>query len=409
MTIDLLQEPSIRDWCRRLRMPAGAASAVDEFVRVAQFTQANPELLRIFTALHEQMAVRGEFRKEWGEYPIDPPVQEAFDRAWGRPVEGQPAARAGNPATLFYLLAYMSALPRTEQRFREMGIPLEIFEATIYDITFYLMEYRDVHGCWGFNEFGWIWLHLDCRIFRLGRLQFVLEEYNGHAAAFRHKATGEIRLLCGDGFALRANGAARGAGAGGAEGEPAEEEVWHAVLEEREDGWFGNPIHPRGYALREPVLLPKTEWAQCLKRGDTVLDLHIPRGKTFTEDEIRDSFRQAREFFARYFPLRPYQAAHCHTWFFTPQLQTLLPPESSIVRFQREFYLYPHPGGPGFLWRFVFGGKYPDRATAPRDTALRRAVLDWLAAGHELYDLGGLMFHGPEEYGSQPYMRRWEG
>jgi hypothetical protein len=77
-----------------------------------------------------------------------------------------------------------------------------------------------------------------------------------------------------------------------------------------------------------------------------------------------------------------------------------------VVRFQREFYLFPFPGGPGFLWNFVFGEKITDPAAAPRDTSLRRAVLDWLAAGNELFDLPGVAFHSPDAWGSQPYMSR---
>jgi hypothetical protein len=157
-----------------------------------------------------------------------------------------------------------------------------------------------------------------------------------------------------------------------------------------------------------PVFLLADEWQMILKQGDTVLDLHIPRGKTLTADECRDSFRQAEAFFAHYFPDQPISASFCHTWFFTPQLQTLLPPTSSIVNFQREFYLYPNAGGPDFLWSFVFGEKYKDRATAPRDTSLRCAVLDWLKDGKEIFDLPGVRFHSAEDWGSQPYMTKWD-
>jgi hypothetical protein len=90
---------------------------------------------------------------------------------------------------------------------------------------------------------------------------------------------------------------------------------------------------------------------------------------------------------------------------FTPQLQQILPPESNIVRFQREFYLYPHPGSPKFLWNFVFGEKYPDVTTAPRDTELRNSVLDWLEQDNELFDLPGVMLHTPEDWGTQPYYK----
>jgi hypothetical protein len=35
-------------------------------------------------------------------------------------------------------------------------------------------------------------------------------------------------------------------------------------------------------------------------------------------------------------------------------------------------------------------------------------VLDWLEAGGEIFDLPGVRFHPPEEWGSQPYMREWD-
>jgi hypothetical protein len=54
-----------------------------------------------------------------------------------------------------------------------------------------------------------------------------------------------------------------------------------------------------------------------------------------------------------------------------------------------------------FLWNFVFGGKHADPVTAPRDTTLRRAVLDHLAAGGEIFELSGLRFRTPQEWGTQ--------
>lgn len=368
-------------------MPEDAAGAL---ARAAQAVAARPALLEHFTALHEQYVLRGEYRDDWSPHPVDPAVEADF----------------GRESALFYLLVYMSGLPRAEEGYRRLDIGPEIFDATFYDITFYLLEPSRIRGYWTFNEFGWIPLHLRCQLFRLGRLQFALKEYEDHAQAFRSRATGAYRLLCGPGLNLRADGAM--VGAGGPEAAALDAgETWQTVFEEHAEGWWGHPIAPRGCALRQPELLPRAEWERCLTQGDTVLDVHIPRGANLTAADCRDSFCQAYEFFPSRWPERKIQAAYCHTWFFTPQLQTFLPKESSIVRFQREFYLYPYAGGPGFLWRFVFGEAYPERATAPRDTHLRRAALDWLAAGQPIYDLPGLRFHSPEEWGSQPYMTAW--
>ncbi|MEI8256215.1 MAG: hypothetical protein WCJ30_11145, partial [Deltaproteobacteria bacterium] len=121
----------------------------------------------------------------------------------------------------------------------------------------------------------------------------------------------------------------------------------------------------------ESIFLPADAWEVVLQRGDTVLDLHIPRKDPFTVAACRDSLVWACDFFKTYFPERPFKATYCHTWFFTPQLQRLLPAESNILRFQREFNLLPYPGGPAFLWSYVFGEKVASLTSAPRDTALR--------------------------------------
>jgi hypothetical protein len=125
-------------------------------------------------------------------------------------------------------------------------------------------------------------------------------------------------------------------------------------------------------------------------------------------EDCAESLRQAFQFFARHFPERPFQACYCHTWFFSPQLQQILSAESNIVRFQREFTLFPFAGKLGFLWFYVFGEGVKERAAAPSHTALQKAVLNWIDQGGEVFDLPGVMFHGPEAWGTQPYMRAYE-
>lgn len=390
MEIEILNEECLRAWCARIHAPAEGTEAL---VEIAQTVLTSEPLLRVFTGLHEQTAIRGEWPEEWDGPAFDPAVEAAL----------------GEKTSLFYLLAYMAALPYAEQEYHRRGIGMDIFDATMPDISFYYAQDSDVRNRWMFDEFPWIRLHLSCRLFRLGRLQFALKTFDSGVTAYRNKASGAIRLLADPALALRPDGCAYGAGAGTAAQSLAEPgESWLPVFEETADAWRGHLVSPYGYAMREPVTLPKIDWELALQRGDWVLDTHIPRGKTFTTQEWRESYRRGLDFFAWQHPERQIKAAYCHTWFFTPQLQQLLPAESHIVRFQREFYLYPNPGGPGFLWNFVFGERYTDPTTAPRDTSLRRAVLDWLAEGKELFDLPGVFFHSPEELGAQPYMTAWD-
>ncbi len=387
-SIELLQADRLKYWCERVKIPAGA---IAELQTVLDAVQGDEDLQRIFADFYDQTTVRGEWSHDWAMLPMHPAVVERFGE---------------DRASMFYVLAYMAALPSVEAAYRRRGISMEIFDGTMLDIGIWLDRIHTVRGRWYFNQFMWIWRHMELRIFRLGRLQFCLEPYNGHATAYRHRESGRHLLLCGPDVPLRADGHALGAGQRRETEPPPESEAWYATFEETEEGWRGNPIHPMGYARRASVFLPKTAWECVLRRGDWHLDLHIPRGESMSVEACRESFRQAEAFFAKHHPDRTYHVAYCHTWFFTPQMQAYLPPESNIVRFQREFYLYPTKGGPEFLWSYVFGENHSmdDLAAAPRDTGLQRATLQWLEAGGELFDMAGMAFHGSEAWGSQPYM-----
>lgn len=395
MDIELLQPDRLMDWGRRIDLPEGA---LDALLEIARQVAADEGLLGIFRAAHEQTALRGVWYREPEDLQIDPLVP----------------ARFGPRASLFYLLVYLAALPYTEQSYRRRGIDPAIFAATMVDFRLWLLEAYEAHGDWRFEQFHWLCHHLAGELFRLGRLQFMLGEFDGGVTALaRRPVSGlscdasrpapEIVLLADPGLPLRADGYAQDAGDLPPSGQP-----WLPVFEAGPQGWRGHVISPLGRALPRPDFFPAAEWEVALQKGDPILDMHIARGASFSPAECQDSLRQAFAFFARHAPERPFKAGYCHTWFFSPQLQHILPPESNIVRFQREFYLYPFAGKLAFLWAYVFGQKYPTPDGAPRDTRLRRAVLDWLEGGGEIFDLPGVMFHGPEAWGEQPYMRRWE-
>ena len=395
MDIELLNDGQLRAWGARLDFPA---AAIEVLASVAQTVREDEALRAIFSDFHRQTALEGRWHREWTPLSFDARVQAAL----------------GERASLFYLLAYMAALPYAEREYRRRGIGMDIFQATMSDLRIWLCHEFDLDGRWTFRQFNWIWRHLSCELFRLGRMQYMLKPFDGSVSAYRSRATAEIRLLAGPEMLLRPDGYALGAG----RSQPRDpfyqerpqsiEETWSPAFEVRPEGWWGHPVSPYGSVLKDALLLPRADWEQVLQQGNTVLDMHIPRSDPFTLEICRDSLRQAFEFFQQQAPERPFKAAYCHTWFFTPQLQHILPPESNIVRFQREFYLYPFPGTPGFLWDYVFGEKVRSMSGAPRDTSLRRSVLDWLADGGELFDLAGVMFHGPREWGSQPYMTHWD-
>ncbi|MDQ3822086.1 MAG: acyltransferase domain-containing protein [Actinomycetota bacterium] len=119
-----------------------------------------------------------------------------------------------------------------------------------------------------------------------------------------------------------------------------------------------------------------------VRRGDWVLDVHIPAAGLLTPEACDASFAAARAFFARHFPEEPYRIATCRSWLLDPQFAEYLPPESNIVRFQRRFRVLP--GGLDAdveLFRFVFHRTAVALDDVPQETTLERAIVAHLRAG----------------------------
>jgi hypothetical protein len=392
MEIEILNAEKLSGWCDEIDIPEEAAAELED---VAHIAAADETLYAIFCAFYEKTTLGGGWHRQWSDLPFDPAVQ----------------AKLKEKSSLFYLLAYLAPLPRVKQEYLRRGISMDIFHATMRDFPAWMANYYQVEGHWGFNQFMWIWRHITCELFCLGRLQYILTPFGGGVTAFRRTTGQQVMLLADPNMPLRADGFALGAGLNEAQRSkevPDPAAGWRPIFETTPLGWRGSPVSPYGCALNSEVFLKAAEWDLVLQKNDPVLEIHIPRQGALTLDACRDSLQKAEDFFAQQSPHQPAQAYFCHTWFFTPQLQQILPPESNIVRFQREFYLYPFPGSPDFLWGFVFGGQFKDPKTAPRDTSLRCSVLDWMGQEKDLFDLPGVMFHKPGDWGSQPYMSQWD-
>lgn len=119
-----------------------------------------------------------------------------------------------------------------------------------------------------------------------------------------------------------------------------------------------------------------------VRRGDYLLDVHIPEGDPLTPRACDASFAAARAFFARHFPDEPYRMATCRSWLLDDQLADYLGPDANIVRFQRRFIVAP--GGrdaTADVFRFVFYRTAVTLEDAPQQTRLERAIVAHLRAG----------------------------
>ena len=74
-----------------------------------------------------------------------------------------------------------------------------------------------------------------------------------------------------------------------------------------------------------------------VKKGDRVLEVHIPKAGRLDPDECDASFQRSREFFDKYFPEKPYALLSCHSWLLDEGLCEYLPEGSNILTFGNRF------------------------------------------------------------------------
>jgi hypothetical protein len=315
-----------------------------------------------------------------------------------------PTAVAGVNAGMLYLLALLGALPEARALHRAHGVPGSVARDTLRDLQRWAEHYRRHRGVWGIApaQLPWFRLHMRGELYELGRLQFQPDRWRVAARAYRHRTSGAVTALSEDGVRYTIAGLRAEAGENDPEGN------WIARLESEPEWVIGHQITPMGRAERELSRLPRADWAEALVPGDPVLQLHIPSGAPLDLEACRRALEAAPRFFSTHFPDRPLVAFACKSWLLDPRLDGLLPPGANLVRFQRQMYLVPLPGNQEDALEWVFDGEQADLAAAPRDTLLRRAVLNHLEKGGQLG--GGGCFLFPEDlpaWGTEMYRRAY--
>jgi len=135
----------------------------------------------------------------------------------------------------------------------------------------------------------------------------------------------------------------------------------------------------------EKIPCPWDAAAEGVRKGDPVVNIHIPSCGPLTPELVEDSLAKAAAFYAKDFPDGPVPFV-CHSWLLnTPICQQVFPEGSNLKAFAHRFTVvedHPDPLNKNF-WR-IFGIEYSENALdiAPADTTLRRSMLAFLRAGN---------------------------
>jgi len=306
----------------------------------------------------------------------------------------------GNDGAMFYLLVLLSGVPLMREVHQSHSVSERIRRDNGRKIFARLNRCRNALGAWGLDGHGVRWLANFVRgeIYVVGRLEYQLASFAEELRVFRHETLPTVIALAESGVRYRSDGQLY------TEGDPVEG-TWNSHLDVTPETITGHPILPTGRALHRDVHLPACEWREVLRFGDPILAMHIPGGVPLGHEQCGESLRSALSFFRRHFPECPSRAFQCSSWVLDAQLEDLLAPDSNLLRFQREVYLYPLVLDDEAIVRAVFGAVPDDLTRAPRETRLQRAILDRLSAGKRLVARAGGCFLLTEDldWGSEVY------
>jgi hypothetical protein len=354
-------------------------AAMQSLLDLAQRISDDPDLRSLSSAVHDIVFETSE------DY------SEAIHRA---------DAAFGAEADLLHALLVLDSIRLVREKQRARGVPGEIARAVNERHAIAWLNHAvATRGHVGISDWipGWMRTIGSGELYRLGRLEFVLRAWDYPFRVYANSQTHEVIVLAEAEQRFTSDGYLVGT------------TTWTSTLTESDDAVIGIPISPGGHALPQSVRLPRSAWRMVLSQGDPVLDMHIPGEGALTLDILREALRQAEAFFDQYYPERPFVAYACDSWLFSPQIKAMLPPESNILRWQHEGYLFPADDDEGSFLLFTFGSTTIDLATAPQDTRLRRSIIAHLAEGGELRSGRYLLLRSDlGRFGTQPYRQMSE-
>ncbi len=127
-------------------------------------------------------------------------------------------------------------------------------------------------------------------------------------------------------------------------------------------------------------------------RGDKAVTVHIPSLGPLKVSDVRDSMKEAAEFFADEFEGDEVLFI-CESWLLYPAHFRILSPESGIRKFMDEFTIISSKTDKAQhdMWR-IFGTFDTDREKWPQDTSLQRIYKSWLDEGNPIGEGFGIRY-----------------
>jgi len=298
------------------------------------------------------------------------------------------AQTMGELSDMFGVVILSSGIYEMLKTYREKGIPEEVAKDTLDDLLRWMDSFRRSEGRWGFRQQSWLYRHFTCRLFRFGRLQYEPIKFMDKIVVFRNNTSNDIRIFSKGDVKYRQDGQIDGTC-----GIFDNQNSWISEYKETEDKITGNPITPDNAACsNKTVEIDKNQWHKVLDENDDVLNVHIPEGSKLDHELCVKSYKDALQFFKKYYPELNPKAFVCNSWLLDIQLKKILGPESNIIKFLEDFHAYPiYSPREAQAYERVFG-KYSDNIEdLPENTSLQKKIKEYIMNGNYMRNGAGFI------------------
>ena len=157
-----------------------------------------------------------------------------------------------------------------------------------------------------------------------------------------------------------------------------------------ETGWLKNHLSMNLFQLgRLQFAFGKSEHdipEKNIRKGDAVIEVHIPWAGSFQKEECMASVEKAKAFFQEFYPEYSYCAFTCHSWLLDETLKNLLKPESNILSFQAMFEVF-HPEEAYDILKYVLNwdATKENAHLYAASSSLAKKAQEWVADGKKFY------------------------
>lgn len=156
-------------------------------------------------------------------------------------------------------------------------------------------------------------------------------------------------------------------------------------------GWFFRHIEGTIFRLgRLEFEKMESEWDLTdgnieIKKGDNIINVHIPQGDRLNERQIEESYIQSYGFWGRECPYV------CHSWLLNPGLSFILKEDSNILKFQKQYKVVRIDFGEREAEERIFEILRDNPEEYPEKTSLQKSAKKYLLSGKKLGNGMGIL------------------